>query len=271
MDYGNSLDKIGPIGKSVKEIALLQSVIGGHDSRDSTSLQETQHPFTLEADLKGKKVGVIKEGFAQGVDSPVQQAVRKGIDLLEQQGADIKEVSLSFPLKYSLAAYYVIATCEASTNLSKYAGMRYGQHEELSESFNEHFSHVRSSHFGQEAKRRIMLGTFARMSGFRDAFYLKAAQVRTKIIEEYKRVLKHVDVLVSPTTPILPPTFDEIKKLSPLQHYMMDTLLVGPNLAGLPHLNVPVGFEEQLPVGMLLIGDHLQEERLLQFGGVFEK
>ncbi|MCX6707145.1 MAG: amidase family protein, partial [Candidatus Woesearchaeota archaeon] len=173
-------------------------------------------------------------------------------------------------IKYGLSVYYLIATSESSTNLQKYCGMRYGKHEKLEGSFNEYFTKVRSMHFGKEAKRRIMIGTFARMAGFRDAYYMKAMKVRTKIIQEYKALFKKYDVLVSPTVPILPPKFDEIKKLSLLQNYMIDILTVGPNLAGLPHLNVPVGFEKkegkELPVGMMLIGDHLKEGKILQAG-----
>ena len=148
--------------------------------------------------------------------------------------------------------------------------MRYGIHEKLEGNFNEYFTKIRSSHFGEEVKRRIMLGTFARMSGYRDAHYIKALKVRTKIVNEYKKVFKKFDALISPTAPILPPKFLEIEKLTPLQHYLMDVMLVGPNVAGLPHLNVPVGFENKLPVGMLLIGDHLQESKLLQLGSLFD-
>jgi len=175
------------------------------------------------------------------------------------------------PIKYGLATYYLIGASEASTNLAKYCGMRYGNSEKLEGNFNEYFTQVRSSHLGQEAKRRIMLGTFTRMSGYRDAYYLKALKVRAKMIQEYKKVFKKYDALVSPTVPILPPKFSEIKKLTPLQNYMMDIMLVGANVSGMPHLNVPVGFEDKLPVGMLLIGDHLQELKLLQLGSLFEK
>jgi len=148
--------------------------------------------------------------------------------------------------------------------------MRYGKHEKLDGNFNEYFTKVRSLNFGEEAKRRIILGTFARMAGFRDAYYIKATKVRTLMINEYKKMFKKFDVLVSPTVPILPPKFEDIEKLSLLQNYMIDVLTVGPNLAGLPHMNVNVGFENNLPIGMMLIGDHLDEGKLIQLGSVLE-
>ena len=149
--------------------------------------------------------------------------------------------------------------------------MRYGISENLKGDFNEYFTKVRSNNFGKEAKRRIMLGTFARMSGFRDAFYIKAAKIRTLIIEEYKKAFKKYDVLISPTVPILPLKFKEINKLSLLQNYMIDILTVAPNLAGLPHINIPIEQNKGLPIGMMLTSDHLQESKLLQFAKEFKK
>ena len=269
IDYGNSLDKIGPMGKNMEDIALMQSAIEGHDPMDSTSLNTPASNYVKKESVNGMKIGVIREGFSESVDPQVEQHVRKGIEWLE--GAQIEEVSLEFPMKHSLSTYYLLATSEASTNLAKYCGMRYGTSTDLKGSFNEFFSKVRSENLGEEAKRRIIIGTFARMSGFRDAYYIKAAKVRTLIIREYKKAFKQFDALVSPSCPILPPKFDEIKQLTPLQHYMMDSLLVGPNLAGLPHLNVPVGFSDKLPVGMLLIADHLQENNLIQLGRAIDE
>jgi len=269
IDFGNSLDKIGPMGKTANETALLQEVIEGHDSKDSTSLNKPVEPYSNK---KSKlKVAVIKETFKQGVQKEVKDKVWDGIKKLESKGIKYDEISLELPLKHGLATYYIIATSEASTNLAKFCGMRYGKHETLEGNFNEYFTRTRSKNLGEEAKRRIILGTFARMSGYRDAYYIKAMKVRTKMIEEYKKVFKKYDALVSPSSPILPPKFSEIEKLTPLQNYMMDVMLIGPNLAGLPHLNVPVGFNKNLPVGMLLIGNHLQEGKLLQLGAGLEK
>jgi len=273
MDFGNSLDKIGAIGKSIEDAALLMEVISGHDENDSTSLNVKGKNYSdyLKKSVKGMKIGIIKEAFAEGVEREVEKNVYNGIEELEEEGAKAEEISLELPIKHGIATYYMIGTSEASTNLAKYCGMRYGASEKLEGSFNEYFTRVRSGNFTEEAKRRIIIGTFARMAGYRDAFYIKAAKVRTLMINEYKKAFKKFDALVSPTVPILPPKFSEIEKLTPLQHYLADVMTVSPNVAGLPHLNVPVGYEKNLPVGMLLIGDHLQEGKLLQLGSAIEK
>jgi len=255
-----------------KRVALLQEAISGYDENDSTSLNVKNEGYQsyLNKPIKGMKIGVIKEAFADGVEGEVEKSVYAGIHKLEKEGAKAEEISLELPIKYGISVYYMIATSEASTNLAKYCGMRYGASEKLEGSFNEYFTKVRSSNFGDEAKRRIILGTFARMSGFRDAYYIKAMKVRTLMIQEYKKAFKKYDALASPTVPIISPKFSEIERLTPLQNYMMDVMLVGPNICGLPHLNVPVGYEKNLPVGMLLIADHLQEAKLLQLGSAIE-
>lgn len=273
LDYANSLDKIGPMGKELYGIAAVQEVISGHDSKDSTSLSEpvdNYHSY-LEKNIKGINFGIIKETFGEGIDPSVEKNMWNAIKILESNGAKYHEISLPKTIKYGIPAYYLIATSEASTNLAKYCGMRYGIEEEMKGNFNEYFSKVREKNFGEEAKRRIMLGTFARMSGYRDAYYIKALKVRTKIIDEYKTAFNKFDALISPTVPMLAPRFDELKKLSPLQHYMADLMTVGPNLAGLPHINIPVGTEKGLPVGMMITSDHLCEGKLLQAAKVFEK
>ena len=273
IDFGNSLDKIGTIGKNAEDAALLMEIISGYDSNDSTSLDVKNENYGnyLNKSIKGMKVGIIKEAFGEGVEKKVERNVYSGIEKLREEGIHVEEVSMKMPIKYGIATYYMIATSEASTNLAKYCGMRYGAIEKLEGNFNEYFTKVRSKYFTEEAKRRIIIGTFARMAGYRDAFYLKAAKVRTLMINEYKKAFRKFDALVSPTVPMLPPRFDEIKKLTPLQHYLADVMTVSPNVAGLPHLTVPVGFEKNLPVGMLLTGDHLQEGKLLQLGSLFER
>lgn len=270
MDYGNSLDKIGPMGKTVEDCALLLNVIAGRDEHDSTSLNSKKENYLdyLKKDGKTLKIALIKETFGKGTEAVISKKIK---DKLASLKIKYDEIELPLNSKFSVAAYYLIATTEASTNLAKYCGMRYGAHEKLEGSFNEYFSKVRSLNFGKEAKRRIILGTFARMSGFRDAYYLKAAKVRTILIEEYKKVFKKYDVLICPTMPIIAPTFDEIKKLTPLQNYMMDIMTIGPNLAGLPHISVNVGIEKNLPIGMMMIADHLQEGKLLQFAKEVEE
>lgn len=268
IDYANSLDKIGPMTKTVEDAALLMEIIAGFDDKESTTLNKPVDNYTsyLNKDVKGMKVGIVKEALGKGVDEGVKNKTWEAVKKLESNGINYEEVTLPTTTKHSLAAYYLIATAEASTNLAKYCGMRYGITDKLEGSFNEYFTKVRSLNLGEEAKRRIIIGTFARMAGFRDAYYIKATKVRTLIINEYKKLFKKFDVLISPTVPMLPPKFKEIEKLSLLQNYMIDILTVGPNLAGLPHMNVPIGFEKSLPVGMMLIGNHLDEGKLIQVG-----
>ncbi|MBU0953179.1 MAG: aspartyl/glutamyl-tRNA amidotransferase subunit A [Nanoarchaeota archaeon] len=260
IDYANSLDKIGVITKSVADAELGLSVIRGYDPRDQTSLDKKIPPVPKRIVL-----GVPKEYF-ETVDSAVAAAVWDTIKKLEAAGIPYKKVSLT-ATKYALAAYYIIATAEASTNLAKYCGMRYGQAAPLEQrEMNEYFSAVRSTYFSSEAKRRIMLGTFARMAGFRDKYFLQAQKVRTLVIQDFKKVFKNVSVLVTPTMPVIAPTFAEIEQMSPVQHYAMDVLTVGPNLAGLPHLSVPCGTVKNMPVGIQIIGDHLTEATVFSLG-----
>ena len=263
MDYSNSLDKIGPMAKNVEDIALMMEVIAGFDKNESTSLNVAVEKYTdfLGKDIKKLKIGIIKEAFGKGTDKEITKMILDKIS-----GLNYDEISLPLTNKYGVYTYYLIAMCEASTNLAKYCGMRYGIHEKLEGNFNEYFSKVRSHNFNEESKRRIIIGTFARMAGYRDAYYIKAMQLRTKIIEEYKKLFKKYDVLISPTMPVVAPRFKEIEKLTPLQMYMMDILTVGPNLAGLPHLTIPVGFKDEMPVGMMFIGDHLAEGKIIQAG-----
>lgn len=257
IDYGNSLDKIGFASKHLEDIANVLNYSVGKDENDSTSL-DVNEKYSIKS-LKGLKVGLITEGFE--VDEGVKNVIN---DYLETKGIKFDWVSMPFSYKYCVAAYYIVAMCEASTNLAKYCGMRYGLASEISGGFNEYFSKIREAGFGDEAKRRIMLGTFARMAGYRDAYYIKALKVRTLIIEEYKKLFEKYDVLITPSMPFIAPRFDEIKKLKAVDHYMADKLLTGVNLAGLPHLSVPVGFFNKMPVGMLVIADHLMEKNLFR-------
>ncbi len=272
MDYANSLDKIGSLGKNIYDVALLLETISGFDENESTTINKPAEKYTESINKKTKnmRIGTIKESF-KDIDKNVEKNVRNGIKKLEEHGAKCEEISLKLPIEHGISTYYIIATSEASTNLAKYCGMRYGIADKLEGNFNEYFTKVRSNNFGAEAKRRIILGTFARMSGYRDAYYIKATKIRAMIVDEYKKLFKKYDALVSPTMPIVAPKFSEIEKLTPLQNYMMDIMTVSPNLAGLPHLNVPVGFEEKLPVGMMLTADHLQEGKLIQLGGIFDR
>jgi aspartyl-tRNA(Asn)/glutamyl-tRNA(Gln) amidotransferase subunit A len=270
IDYANSLDKIGPLGSNIGDVALMLETISGYDSNESTSLDYPVDKYSdyINKGIKNMKIGIIKETFNE-IDKSVESNIRAGIDKLEEHGAKTQEISLKLPIEQGLATYYVLASSEASTNLAKYCGMRYGASQKLDGNFNKYFTDVRSREFGDEVKRRIILGTFARMSGYRDAYYLKATKIRSMITEEYKKHFKKYDALISPTTPILPPKFSEIEKLKPVQHYLMDVMTVSPNLAGLPHLNVPVEDSGEIPVGMMIIGDHLKESNLIKLGSVF--
>ncbi|MFH1511697.1 MAG: amidase family protein [Candidatus Woesearchaeota archaeon] len=258
IDYANSLDKIGPMAKHIEDIALVQQVIEGHDPKDSTSLKVR----ATRKKAQKPRIAIPKEAM-ESIDPAISELVWKYIKKLESEGATISETSLPLNMKYGIATYYIIAASEASTNLAKYCGMRYGLHDKLEGNFNEYFSRVRQN-FGTEAKRRIIIGTYARMAGFRDAYYIKAMKVRTMLIQEYKKAFRQSDMVITPTMPILPPRFEEIKELTPVQNYMMDALTVGPNLAGLPHMNIPVGTSKGLPVGAMLTADHLKETILLQ-------
>jgi len=272
IDYANSLDKIGCIGKSVYDVALLLSVIAGHDEKDSTSVNLPAEDFTvyLSEDVDGMKIGIPKEYFGEGVDERIKDVVWKAIKLLEANGFNYEEISLPFT-KYALAAYYIIAMAEASTNLAKFCGIRYGLHLEIDGNYDEYFSKVRALGFCEETKRRIILGTFARMAGYRDAYYIKASRIRTKIIQEFKQAFKKFDVLIAPTMPIVAPKFEEIEKLSPAEIYAMDVLTVAPNLAGLPMISIPCGFIDGLPVGLHIIGDHFEEKKILQVAKRYEE
>ena len=268
IDYANSLDKIGTIGKTVDDAALLLDVIAGHDPNDSTSLQN-QNALGKVEEGKGMKAAFVKELF-DTCDPGVKKACMHSIRGLEKEGFSVEEISLPLNSEFGIAAYYLISTAETSTNLARYCGMRYGLHEELEGSFDEYFSNVRSKGFGEEAKRRILLGTFARMAGFRDAYYLKAMKARTKLINEFKQSFKTFDIILNPTMPVIAPKFEEIKKLSPMQEYAMDLCTVPANLAGMPHASVPVGKHKEMPVGMMVTADHLQEKKMIQASLVLE-
>ena len=269
IDYANSLDKIGPIGRRVEDVALLLSIIAGHDPRDPTTVKESSSPGCPETDPKDIRIGVPREYFGKGVDERISEKVWEGIKRLEGLGARYEEFSLGMT-RYALSSYYIIATSEASTNLAKFCGMRYGSEQEIEEDFNRYFSSVRTRHFGEEAKRRILLGTYARMAGYRDQYYLKAMKVRTLIIREFRKAFKKYDVLIAPTMPILAPRFSDIRRLSPLENYMSDILTIAPNLAGIPMLSIPCGKIKGLPVGMHIMGNYLDERKILGTGRILE-
>ena len=263
IDYANSLDKIGVMAKTVSEAAMFLGVISGQDEYDSTVLKAPVPDYTRMDSVEGMRIGVPQEYFGEGVDPKVEEHVWTAIKKLESKGASISEVSLPHT-KYSLSSYYIIAMAEASTNLAKFSGLRYGLQKPIEGDFNQYFSKVRTEGMGDEAKRRVMLGTFTRMAGYRDAYYLKALKVRTRVIEDFRKAFKTVDVLAAPTMPVVAPRFDEIAMLEPIQHYMMDILTVAPNLAGMPMVTVPCGESDGMPVGLHMMADHLNEVKALE-------
>ena len=271
IDYASSLDKVGVIAKTCFEIAYGLTKIAGYDKRESTSIKKKEIDYTnyLDKDISGLKIGVPKEYF-EGVDEEIKNEVWRAIKKFERAGATYEEISLP-STKFALPSYYIIAMSEASTNLAKYCGLRYGSTLKIDGTYNDYFSKVRGKYFGEEVKRRVLMGTFYRKAGYRDKYYLKALKVRGHLINEFKEQFKKFDCIVTPTMPMIAPKFTDIAMLSPAQNYAMDILTVAPNLCGLPHLSVPCGKSKGMPVGLHLIGDHLQEEKILQLGSWLEK
>ncbi|MEM3211943.1 MAG: Asp-tRNA(Asn)/Glu-tRNA(Gln) amidotransferase subunit GatA [Candidatus Micrarchaeaceae archaeon] len=271
IDYANSLDKIGPITKTVYDAALVLSVIAGADSKDSTSLDIEKKDYTKAVgnDCKGMRIGIPKEYFSDAVDKGIKDKVFEAVNKMENEGITCEETSLP-STAIAIPTYYVISMSEASTNLAKFGGLRYGLQPELEGSVQEYFTKTRTMGFGEEAKRRIILGTFMRMSGYRNKYYIKAMKVRKIIIDEFKHAFEKYDALIAPSMPILPPKFSEIEKLEPAQIYGVDVLTVAPNLAGVPTISVPFGSVSGLPVGVQLIADHLQEQKLIALGSLLE-
>ena len=261
---------VGVMAKTIDEAALLLEVISGTDKYDSTVLDVPIGDYTGdESTVDGLRIGIPFEYYAEGVNKKVKDTVWKALKKLESMGASLHELNLPHT-DVSLSAYYIIAMAEASTNLAKFSGLRYGLHLPLEGNFDQYFSRVRAEGFGDEVKRRIILGTYTRMAGYRDAYYLKALKVRTLVIEDFKKAFRQVDVLAAPTMPVVAPRFDEIAQLGPVQHYMMDILTVAPNLAGVPMVSVPCGNIDGMPVGLHIMADHLAESRALSLAKAWE-
>jgi aspartyl-tRNA(Asn)/glutamyl-tRNA(Gln) amidotransferase subunit A len=268
IDYGNSLDKVGLLSRAIAPIERLLPVIAGADPRDPTSCCQPQ--LEVSKDRKGP-IAVPKQCL-EGVDPQVLATFNAAMDRISsEQGREI--VSVDMPsLKFAMPAYYILATTEASTNLARYSGMRYGvESKEYHQHFNDYFSAVRTECFGEEAKRRILLGTFCRMVGFRDKYYLKALSVRHSIIQEYDGIFKDHAAVASPTMPMVSPRFDEISQMKPVDVYLSDFLTLPPNLTGLPHISLPCGYMNAMPVGMQFVTPHWQEGALVQLAKQWEK
>ncbi|MBD2356662.1 Asp-tRNA(Asn)/Glu-tRNA(Gln) amidotransferase subunit GatA [Tolypothrix sp. FACHB-123] len=273
--YASSLDQIGPFGRTVEDAAILLSAIAGYDPKDSTSLKVEipDYAASLKPDLKARKkirIGIIKETFGEGLDSVVEKAVTKAIEQLQHLGAEIHVVSCA-NFRYGLPSYYIIAPSEASANLARYDGVKYGLRVPDADNLLSMYTRTRATGFGSEVKRRIMIGTYALSAGYYDAYYLKAQKVRTLIKQDFEKAFEQVDVLVCPTAPTTAFKAGE-KTTDPLSMYLTDLMTIPVNLAGLPGLSVPCGFDEQgLPIGLQLIGKVLREDQLFQVAHAYEQ
>ncbi|HEL1629712.1 TPA: Asp-tRNA(Asn)/Glu-tRNA(Gln) amidotransferase subunit GatA [Streptococcus suis] len=268
--FGSSLDQIGPFSQTVKENAQLLNVISGHDVKDATSTINEIADFTskIGQDIKGMKIALPKEYMGEGIDPQVKETILKAAKHLESLGAIIEEVSLPHS-KYGVAVYYIIASSEASSNLQRFDGIRYGFRAEDATNLDEIYVKTRSQGFGEEVKRRIMLGTFSLSSGYYDAYFKKAGQVRTLIIQDFEKVFANYDLILGPTAPTVAFGLDTLNH-DPVAMYLADLLTIPVNLAGLPGLSIPAGFVEGLPVGLQLIGPKYSEETIYQVAAAFE-
>lgn len=269
VSYANSLEQIGPLANSVADVAMLMDVIGTYDRRDSTCVERGgSYQDSLKDDVSGMKIGVPEEYFGEGIDPVVEEKVRDAIGKFEELGASHMKVSLP-TTKYALAAYYIIAMSEASSNLARFDGTRYGPRIE-GENWHMMASKTRQECFGMEVQRRILLGTYALSAGYHDKYYLKALKVRTLVKQDFEKAFSDVDVLMAPTMPT--PAFKLGEKTDdPLSLYLSDVNTVPINLAGVPSISVPCGLVEGLPVGLQIIGKHFDEAGILRAAYTFEQ
>lgn len=270
--YASSLDQIGPFGRTVEDAAVLLRAIAGYDPQDSTSLKVEIPDYTqsLIPELKGRKVGVIQETFGEGLDPIVANSVHQAIQQLKDLGAEVVDISCP-RFRYGLPTYYIIAPSEASANLARYDGVKYGFRSQDAENLLEMYTHTRAEGFGAEVKRRIMIGTYALSAGYYDAYYLKAQKVRTLIKQDFEQAFEQVDVLVCPTSPTTAFKAGE-KTDDPLSMYLSDLMTIPVNLAGLPGLSLPCGFDSLgLPIGLQIIGNVLREDQVFQVAHAYEQ
>ena len=270
--FASSLDQIGPITKDVTDVALLLNVISGHDARDSTSANIPTPDFTraLRKDVEGMKIGLPKEYFIEGMDPEVEKSIRDAVKTLEGLGAKVVEVSLPHT-DYAVATYYILATSEASSNLARYDGVKYGFRAEAPKDLMDMYMKTRDQGFGAEVKRRIMLGTYALSAGYYDAYYKKGQQVRTLIKRDFDEAFKTVDVIATPTAPTAAFKIGE-KSSDPLQMYLSDIFTISVNLAGIPGISIPCGFTSgKMPIGLQLLGKHFNEESIIRAAFAYEQ
>lgn len=269
--YGSSLDQIGPVAKDVTDCATILEAIASKDSKDSTSVEREDYDFTsaLVDDVKGMKIGIPTDYFGEGLDADVAKAIKDAAAVLESKGAIVEEFNLSL-VEYAIPAYYVIASAEASSNLERFDGVKYGYRTEEYDGLHSMYKKTRSEGFGAEVKRRIMLGSFVLSSGYYDAYYLKALRTKALIKKAFDKAFEKYDMILGPAAPTTAPELG--KSLSdPLKMYLGDIYTISVNLAGLPGMSVPVGKDSKgLPIGMQLIGDSFQEKKLIQAAYTYE-
>ncbi len=270
--FASSLDQIGPITKDVKDSAILLNVITGHDEKDTTSINTEKIDYTkaLKNDVKGLKIGIPKEYFGEGIKPEVKQSLEKAIETYKKLGATVEEFSLDIA-DYALATYYIIACAEASSNLGRFDGIRYGYRTENYTNLKDIYRNSRSEGFGAEVKRRIILGTYVLSSGYYDAYYKKAQQVRTLVKKEFDKAFEKYDVLLTPTSPTV--AFElGTRSNNPLEMYLADICTVSVNIAGLPGISIPCGVDSNgMPIGMQLIGNKFKEETILNAAYTYEQ
>ena len=270
--FASSLDQIGPITKDVRDSAILLNVIAGHDEKDSTSVDMPKKDYekALTGDIKGLKIGVPKEFFGEGINEEVKESLNQAIEIYKKLGAEVEEFSLDIA-KYALATYYIIACAEASSNLGRFDGIRYTYRAKDFKDLKDLYKKTRSEGFGAEVKRRIILGTYVLSSGYYDAYYKKAQQVRTLVMNEFNKGFEKYDVILTPTAPTVAFGIGE-KSNNPLEMYLADICTVSINIAGLPGISIPCGVDSnEMPIGMQLIGNRFQEETILNAAYSFEQ
>jgi aspartyl-tRNA(Asn)/glutamyl-tRNA(Gln) amidotransferase subunit A len=270
--FASSLDQIGPITKDVTDCALVLNQIAGHDERDSTSVKRETEDYTtyLERNIRGMKIGIVSEHYGDGLQSEVRDSLLAAVEVYKALGAEVVDVALP-NANYALSAYYIISSAEASSNLARYDGIRYGFRAEEYDDLLDLYKKTRSQGFGAEVKRRIMLGTYALSSGYYDAYYKKALQVRTLIKEDFDRAFGECDVILTPTCPTTAFKIGE-KSADPLEMYLTDIYTVPVNIAGIPAISIPCGFDHQgLPIGLQLMGPAFGERDILKVAYAFEQ
>ena len=270
--YGSSLDQIGPIARNVTDCATILEAISSYDKKDSTSIPREDMDFTsaLVDDVKGMRIGIPRDYLGEGLDEEVKEAILKAAKVLEDKGAIVEEFDLGL-VKYAIPAYYVIASAEASSNLSRFDGVKYGLRAKEYEGLHEMYKKSRSEGFGEEVKRRIMLGSFVLSSGYYDAYYLKALRTKALIKKEFDKAFEKYDVILGPAAPSTAPKLGESLS-DPLKMYLGDIYTISVNLAGLPGMTVPCGKDSAgLPIGLQLIGDCFQEKKIIRAGYAFEQ